>query len=59
VQVGDLVMWQGAPRTAKPMLVAEVKAPGGIPWLVKLWNPEAPDTLWHPAESLELHHASR
>ena len=36
MQVGDLVMWQGAPRTAKPMLVAGVKAPGGIPWLVKL-----------------------
>ena len=30
MKVGDLGMWQGAPRGAKPMRVAEVKGPGGI-----------------------------
>ena len=59
MQVGDLVMWQGAPRTAKPMLVVGVKVADDSQRFVKLWNPKAPDTLWHPAESLELHHASR
>ena len=59
MKIGDLVVWQDAPGTAKPMLVAEVKGPGGIPWLVKLWNPKGDDTLWYPVEKLEVVNASR
>jgi hypothetical protein len=56
MKVGDLVVWKGAPHTAKPMLVADVKC---TDWLVKLWNPKAPASLWHPVESLEVIHESR
>ena len=58
MQVGDLVVWKGAPQgsTAKPMLVVDVKC---TDWLVKLWNPKAPDSLWHPVESLEAIYESR